>query len=104
MSGCNCSGSSAAKSWTVGYFSNSPGVTMFTRTSVDCADRIVATSNSHALRWVRAQVTPGYIWSSPAIIWRTRSGARGSYLEVRVVGTFLPPRDFVFTLTAFLEV
>src|SRR5271169_1959497 len=80
MSGCNCSGSSAAKSCTVGYFANNPGVTMFTRTSVDWAERIVATSNSHALRCVRAQVTWGYIWSRPAIIWRTRSGFTGSYL------------------------
>jgi hypothetical protein len=33
-----------------GYFANSAGVTMFTRASVDCADRIVATSSSNALR------------------------------------------------------
>src|SRR5260370_26271052 len=31
------------------YFANSAGVTMFTRTSGDCAERIVATSSSTAL-------------------------------------------------------
>ncbi len=36
----------AAKSWTVGYLRKSPGVTMLTRRSVHCAERIVATSNS----------------------------------------------------------
>ena len=30
-----------------------------TFTSVDCAERIVATSSSQALAWVRAQVTAG---------------------------------------------
>ena len=39
-----------ASAWASGYFAKSAGVTMFTRASVDCADRIVATSNSNALR------------------------------------------------------
>ena len=33
----------------VGYFSKSAGVTMFTRTSVDCADKMVATNNSNGV-------------------------------------------------------
>ena len=33
----------------VGYFANSPGVTIFTRTSVDCAERIVATRSSNGV-------------------------------------------------------
>src|SRR5882724_2457809 len=63
----------------MGYFSKSTGVTMFTRTSVHCAERIVATTSSQALLWVSAQVTSGYIRSKPSRIARTRSGARGSY-------------------------
>src|SRR5947199_76799 len=39
-------GSAAAKSRAVRYFVKRAGVTMFTRASVDCADRIVATSRS----------------------------------------------------------
>ena len=34
----------------VGYFKNNPGVTMFTRTSVHWADKIVAIKSSNALR------------------------------------------------------
>ena len=40
----------AASAAAFGYFANSARVTMFTRASVDCADSIVATSNSNALR------------------------------------------------------
>ncbi len=40
----------AASDRASGYRLNSAGVTMFTRWSVDCADRIVATSSSKALR------------------------------------------------------
>ncbi len=36
------------------------GVTMLTRTSVVWADRIVATSNSHGLRWSSSQTASGY--------------------------------------------
>ncbi len=39
-------GSAAARSWGVGYFAKSTGVTMFTRSSVHCADRIVAARSS----------------------------------------------------------
>ena len=57
------------------------GVTIFTRTSVHWAERIVATSNSHALRCFNAQVACGITICdpSPAMILRTRSGLSGSY-------------------------
>ena len=42
-------GSASARSSGVGYRANSAGVTMFTRTSVVCADRIVAVSSSKGL-------------------------------------------------------
>src|SRR6202044_825542 len=58
-SGSSCSGVRAAKAWTVGYLRKSSGVTRFTFTSVDWADRMVATRSSQALVWVRAQVTSG---------------------------------------------
>src|SRR5579864_5812209 len=58
-SGSSCSGFSAANACTVGYLRNNSGVTRLTFTSVDCADKIVATRSSHAVVWVRAQVTSG---------------------------------------------
>ena len=48
-------GRRAARSAGVGYFANSAGVTMLTRSSVVCAERIVATSSSNALLVVRAR-------------------------------------------------
>ena len=60
-----------------GYFRKSSGVVMFTRTSVHCAERIVATSSSHALLCFSAQVAPGYVASRRLRISLTRSGARG---------------------------
>jgi len=53
------------------------GVTTFTRTSVHCAERIVATVSSHALRCVSAQTTPGYVSARRSRIAKTRSGASG---------------------------
>ena len=41
-------GSADARSAGVGYLANSVGVTMLTRTSVLCAERIVAASSSYA--------------------------------------------------------
>ena len=41
----------AAKAAGSGYFLNSSGVTMFTRSSVHCAERIVATSSSKGDSW-----------------------------------------------------
>jgi hypothetical protein len=46
MSFSTSSGSAWARSAGVGYRANNAGVTMLTRSSVDCADRIVATSSS----------------------------------------------------------
>ena len=39
---------------------------MLTRTSVVCADRIVATSNSHGLRWSSSQTASGYSIGQPS--------------------------------------
>src|SRR5579863_8517905 len=78
-SGSSCSGVSAANAATVGYLRKSSGVTRFTFTSVDCADRMVATSSSHALAWVSAQVTSGYRLFNRFKMSATRSGAIGLY-------------------------
>jgi hypothetical protein len=50
ISGSSSAAAAPASAFASGYFLNSAGVTMFTRTSVDCADRIVATSSSKAFR------------------------------------------------------
>src|SRR5262245_58178475 len=47
---------------------------MFTRTSVHCADRIVATSSSSALEWTSAHSASGYVDASCLTILWTRSG------------------------------
>src|SRR6185437_5244876 len=44
---------------------------------VHCAERIVATSSSHALRWFSAQTALGYAFSSASRIAAIRSGASG---------------------------
>src|SRR5947207_9653048 len=54
------SGSACARSSGVGYFANRAGVTMLTRSSVVCADRIVATSSSYAFECSSAQRASGY--------------------------------------------
>src|SRR5271165_2205099 len=59
MSGSSSSGLSAAKASIVGYLEKITGVTMLTRTSVHCAESMVATSNSHALLWCNAHVAEG---------------------------------------------
>src|SRR3954469_10716335 len=53
-------GSAAARSSGVGYRANRPGGTRFTRTSVVCAERIVAVSNWNALSWSSSQRASGY--------------------------------------------
>src|SRR5215213_8328592 len=53
--------SAPARSAGVGQRRNSPGVIWLTTTSVDWADRMVATSSSQAERWSRAVVTAGYL-------------------------------------------
>src|SRR5262247_1301064 len=55
----NTAGSAAAYSAAFRYFANNAGVTMFTRASVDWADRIVATSSSSGLAWSRAHFASG---------------------------------------------
>ena len=52
---------------------NTFGVTMFTRTSVLCALRIVATISSYALRWFKAQRGSGYSCFNLARIAAARS-------------------------------
>src|SRR5262249_30451922 len=78
MSGSSCSGFRAAKSSTVGYFWNSTGVTIFTRTSVHWAERMVATRSSQALLCFRAQVTAGDAWVKSCKIALILAGASGS--------------------------
>ncbi len=73
----------------VGYIPNSVGVTRFTRASVHCADRIVATVSSHAFRWFSAHTTSGYVFRNASRIAATRSGASGF--------TVLPTRFFLAT-------
>src|SRR5438132_10300337 len=77
ISGSSCSGLRAAKSATVGYFLKISDVPMLTRTSVACAERIVAASNSQALLCCSAKVTSGYRGSSLLRMSWLRCGARG---------------------------
>src|ERR1700755_1105364 len=65
----------------VGKRRNNSGVTMLTRTSVHCAERIVATSSSHGVRCVNAQTAFGYASSSAVRIAAIRSGARSPFDE-----------------------
>src|SRR3954469_21986911 len=77
MSGSSSSGFKRAKCCGVGYFLKMAGVTMFTRASVHCADRMVATSSSQALRCVSAHCTFGYVASRRRKISATRFGSGG---------------------------
>src|SRR5689334_6013184 len=79
-------GSAAARSAGVGYFANSVGVTMLTRSSVHCADRIVAQSNSNALVWLSAQCASGYSSASPS----TTTPARARAPRGRATGEGYP--------------
>src|ERR1700677_2196295 len=83
ISSASTSGFTAAKSGGVGYLANRPGVTRFTRLSVHCAERIVATSNSHGLRCTNAHVALGYIWSR-----RLRIPAIRAFRSAAVLGRF----------------
>ena len=65
-------GSACARSAAVGYFANNAGVTMLTRSSVVCADRIVATRSWNAFSCASAQRASGYSSRSR----RTTSPAR----------------------------
>ena len=51
-----------------GYFANSFGVTVLIILSVDCADRIVATTSSYAFRWSSSQVASGQASASKLAI------------------------------------
>src|SRR5579872_10704 len=64
----------------VGYFWNRPGVTWLTSLSVDCADRIVATSSSQGVRCTSAQTALGYISSSRRRISLTRAWRSAAFL------------------------
>src|ERR1700693_4022077 len=64
----------------VGYFAKRAGVTSLTRLSVHCADRMVATSSSHALRWSSGTFGLGYISSSSLIILATRAARSAAVL------------------------
>jgi hypothetical protein len=50
ISGSISAGSTAANARASGYAAKSAGVTRFTRASVDCAERMVATSSSKGVR------------------------------------------------------
>src|SRR2546422_4220074 len=58
---------------------------MFTRASVHWAERIVATSSSSALEWLRAHLASGYARSRRATIFvaRVRSSAGDSRRRLR---------------------
>src|SRR2546428_3526560 len=73
---------------------------MFTRASVHWAERIVATSSSSALEWLRAHLASGYARSRRATIFvarvrtsagdsrrRLRFGARAARLNVLFMGS-----------------
>src|SRR2546421_4666175 len=55
----NSAGCAFAYAAADGYFLNSAGVTRFTRLSVHCAERIVATSSSSGLEWFNSQCAFG---------------------------------------------
>ena len=61
-------GSAAARSSAVGYRANSAGVAMFTRTSVVCAERIVAVSSWKASAWSSSQRASGYSSFSRSLV------------------------------------
>src|SRR5580704_4278908 len=79
----NSGNDAAAITLGVGNALNKAGVTKFTRTSVHCADRIVATVNSHAFLWLSAQTTPGYVFRSTSRFAATRVGSVGFLVRER---------------------
>ena len=72
--------SAPAKASGVGKRSNSGGVTRLTRSSVHCAERIVATSSSHGVRNVSEHLASGYSTRRRRTIARAR--AEGSLVRV----------------------
>src|ERR1035438_5614788 len=83
----------------VGYLAKRRGVTSFTRLSVHCADRMVATSSSHASRWRSGTFGLGYMSSSSLIVLATRA-ARSPAVLGR--GTNLGGVAFFVTLIFFV--
>ena len=87
-----------AKAAGSGQERNSAGVTPFTRSSVHCAARTVATSSSNGLRWSRRTRAPGYALARkartsftgaapfPGVTWRS-PGAGAGGTAARGVGT-----------------
>src|ERR1017187_9999319 len=62
-----------AKSAAERYFLNRVSVTMLTRLSVHCAERIVATKSSSGLAWFNSQCAPGYAFCKPAMTFFVRA-------------------------------
>ena len=60
----------AASAAGVEYLANSSFVTMFTRSSVHWAERIVAISSSNGVSWTSAHSAAGYSRLSSATTWR----------------------------------
>src|SRR5438067_10997415 len=54
---------------------------MFTRSSVHCAERIVATSNSSGLRWSRLHFAVGYVFFKIGRIAATRARRAASFAD-----------------------
>src|ERR671935_199956 len=73
MSFSRLGGRARASSRAVGYLRKSSGVTMFTRSSVHCAERIVATSSSNGVRNSSAMVASGYARASRSRIFLARA-------------------------------
>src|SRR3954468_22311265 len=90
----------AASAAGVEYFLNRSCVTMFTRSSVHCAERIVAISSSNGVSCTRAQVASGYSRLSRLTTSRAcfllLAGAASIVLADRVekVGSRIVPRQF----------
>lgn len=59
ISSSTCPAGAEAIAAGVGYVANSRGVTIFTRSSVHCAERIVAERSSNGFRKSSAQVATG---------------------------------------------
>src|SRR5580704_13977750 len=89
---------------------NNSGVTMFTRTSVHCAERIVATRSSQGERCVSAQTASGYASSRALRIAAMRSGASASrcdnvFIEMGRGAFAVDPRgEDAFLAAAFFTV
>ena len=63
----------AAHSAAVRYLSNNAGVTMFTRLSVHCADKMQPIVNSSGLRKYNSQCASGYVFFNTCSIFAARS-------------------------------